>query len=173
MNANRKQSKWEPLAWRHAYDLEQLSANPDIRDWSNIPTSIWKKGAPSFIQRSQLTRSTGKPHSFAIYNEEELVAVMAIYDIRESQGCAELFFWIDARAWKSGVARDYLLDVMSHAFDQLGLNRLATALEERNTLCIQLLESIGFRRRGRRLMKGTDSGEGETVLFLEKVRAVG
>jgi len=151
---------------------EQLSTHQNIRDWSNIPSSLWKKGAPSFIQRSQHTEALGKSHTFAIYDEGELVAVMGVHKTTAEADAGELYFWIEPRVWKSGQARQYISEVLYFAFEHLKLECLATVVEERNTLCIQMLEAVGFRRKGRRrLHEGTS--DGDTILFLEKLRELG
>ncbi len=147
---NTRQTKLEMLEWRHAHDLQRVATDLSDSEWSNIPHVYFVNGTQSLIQRSFHLAANDKAHMLALYVEGDLMGVFNIQKNVDAPELGELLFWIDSTAWKSGVAKEYLKEVIRFSFEDLGLERLGAVCRERNTLCRRNLEKVGFKMCGRR-----------------------
>ena len=164
MNNRPIQSKLEPLKWRHARDLQRVVNDPAMTEWSNMPQVYFSNGAQSLIQRSLHQAQNNGDHLLALYIEADLSGVFSIQRESGRAKIGHLFFWIEPTCWKSGKSIDYLSDVVTFAMQKLKLSQLMTCCYERNTLCTRALESVGFKRIGRRRSDGPGSAGEDTEL---------
>jgi RimJ/RimL family protein N-acetyltransferase len=61
-------------------------------------------------------------------------------------GSAELGFLLRSDCWGQGLASEAAAAVIAHAFETLGLTRLAAAVQSENRAAAQVLEKSGFER---------------------------
>lgn len=146
MNNRRIQPRLEPLEWRHAHDFQRVVNDPAMTEWSNMPHVYFSNGAQSLIQRSLHQARKEGAQILALYIEENLSGVFSIQRDSVTGEIGHLLFWIEPTCWKSGKSIAYLNDVVIFAMQDLGLNQLFTCSNERNTLCILALESVGFEQ---------------------------
>jgi RimJ/RimL family protein N-acetyltransferase len=73
--------------------------------------------------------------------------------LRSSGDDPHLIFGTDARLWGRGYAFQAASAVLRYAFETLGIARVAADVDEPNHASIRVLEKLGMRRTGRRIVE--------------------
>jgi RimJ/RimL family protein N-acetyltransferase len=90
--------------------------------------------------------------SFAIHRkgENEPVGVIGLSNISEANASADLSVIVgEAEARDQGLGTDAIRLILSYAFEDLGLNRVALSVFDFNEAAIHTYENLGFEREGR------------------------
>lgn len=90
--------------------------------------------------------------SFAVHREgkEEPVGVISLTNINEANASADLSIIVGEEEDRDrGVGTAAIRVLLRHAFDELGLNRVALSVFEFNELAIHAYEKLGFKTEGR------------------------
>ncbi len=72
--------------------------------------------------------------------------------LRSSQGEPSLIFGTRPDLWGRGFAHEAGSAVLDYAFETLGLSRVVADVDEPNRASIRVLERLGMRRTGRRIV---------------------
>jgi [ribosomal protein S5]-alanine N-acetyltransferase len=70
-------------------------------------------------------------------------------NLRKKRDCvAEVGYILSRNHWGNGYGREALSAVLSHAFTEMGLRRIAADTDPENTASVKLLKSLGFKLEG-------------------------
>ena len=148
-------------------DIQRAVNSPGMRECSNIPRGYFTNGAQSLIRWGlQQSRAKGG-HMLALYAEEKLAGFFSIQPEDNSSGCARLYFWLEAKCWRSGRAVEYFGNLLQFACTRLKGLELRTSINEGNTLCKRCLEGVGFKRVARVKTHPSGPDGEETELIFE------
>jgi RimJ/RimL family protein N-acetyltransferase len=136
----------EPIAPRHADDVQRLAAHPDVVATTNLPEPYPDDGAEQWIAYVRPRHQAGEEFAFAIRNDEdELVGVTGLVDVDDTE--AELGFWIGKPYWNRGYATAAARRTLRFAFEEIGLQRVFARPLVRNAPSRRVLEKLGFQFR--------------------------
>jgi len=134
----------EPIAARHADDVQRLAAHPEVVATTNLPEPYPDDGTAQWIAYVQPRHGAGEEFAFAIRNENgDLVGITGLVDVTDTT--AELGFWIGKSYWNRGYATAAARQTVEFAFDTVGLRRVVARPLARNTPSRRVLEKLGFR----------------------------
>lgn len=132
----------EPIAPRHADDVQALASHPDVLATTNLPEPYPDDGAITWIEAAQARREEGTEYPFAIVVDGTLVGVSGLIDVTDDDG--ELGFWVGKPYWENGYATAGTRQVLRFAFDDLGLKKVYARPLERNVASRRVLDKLGF-----------------------------
>ena len=136
----------EPVAPRHAEDVQRLASHPEVVATTNLPDPYPEDGARKWIEALLPRQEAGEEYAFAILNEdEEVVGVAGLVDVAEE--AAELGYWIGKPYWNRGYATAANRQVLDFAFGALGLKRVFARPLRHNRPSRRVLEKLGFSFR--------------------------
>jgi len=131
---------------------------PALNTWRNDREVIDGLGAPfKFVGPevdanwfTSYVNSRDRNVRLAIIDEdEEFVGCAYLLDISWVHRAAEFAIMIGAKdRWGRGLGRKAIGAALSHAFDDLQLNRVWLHVNHSNARALHLYESVGFRREG-------------------------
>lgn len=156
----------EPLAVRHA---EALSALVDARLWAGMTVPL--PATPDLMAAYIESALAAPDHvAFAVVGGEDGVVrgSTRFYDLAPAQRRAEIGSTFYGRPWWGGVtnpACKYLL--LRHAFEDLGLQRVALRGDSRNARSLAAMRRLGATEEGvlRAHRIAPDGSTGHTVYF--------
>ena len=85
---------------------------------------------------------------FAVYADGEPAGLVSVEDVDTAWGVGELGYWIVPERQGQGYGREAASLAVSHAFDNLRLDRVTAPVLADNDLSRRLLEGLGFRQEG-------------------------
>lgn len=136
----------EPIALRHAGDVQRLASHPEVVATTNLPDPYPEDGARAWIEALLPRQEAGEEYAFAILQgNEELVGTVGLVEVKGQE--AELGYWIGKPYWNQGHATAAARQVLDVAFDELGLERVFARPLERNWPSRRVLEKLGFTFR--------------------------
>ena len=129
-------------------DLAKLANNKKIFDHVRdlFPQPYSEKDAKEFIG---LCLRENPPTTFAIEYRQKLAGVISLTvqnDVYRKS--AELGYWIGELFWNKGIATNAVNQIVSYAFNDLGLIRVYAGVFEYNKASSKVLEKCGFEREG-------------------------
>lgn len=139
--------------------LSKLADNKKV--WDNlrdyIPHPYTRHDAKVFIE---MILSNTPITTFAICYEEVFVGVMG-YNLQTDiySHSAEIGYWLGEEYWGKGIASKAILKVIDHAFNELDLRRLYTAVFDYNPASMRVLEKAGFQVEGRAIKSIIKNGK--------------
>ncbi|WP_224270536.1 GNAT family N-acetyltransferase [Haloprofundus salinisoli] len=80
--------------------------------------------------------------------DDRAVGLCFFYDLDETNGNAELGYWITPEAQDRGYATDAARTLARYAFDERRLDKLTARVREPNAASVRVLEKLGFREEG-------------------------
>ncbi|QCJ46891.1 GNAT family N-acetyltransferase [Haloprofundus sp. MHR1] len=86
--------------------------------------------------------------TFLICADDRAVGLCFFYDLDETNGSAEVGYWITPEAQGNGYATDAARTLARYAFDERRLVKLTARVREPNEASIRVLEKLGFREEG-------------------------
>lgn len=114
---------------------------------TNLPEPYPDDGAITWIEAVQEQREDGTEYPFAILNEDDtLVGVTGLRDVTDDR--AEVGFWIGKSYWNQGYAMAGTRQLLTFAFDELGLSEVFARPLKRNAPSRRVLEKLGFTAVG-------------------------
>ena len=145
--------------------------------WRNAPSVM-----AHFIYRTPLTRKahlnwlhnrveTGEVAQFVIYDGETAVGSVYLRDIdRNNQKCEYGIFIGDEDCRGKGIGTAAAKLALTHAFEELGLNRVYLRVFADNLGAIKSYEKAGFRYEGTFRQDVMIDGVGEDIVFMAILR---
>ena len=145
--------------------------------WRNAPSVM-----AHFIYRTPLTRKahlnwlhnrveTGEVAQFVIYDGETAVGSVYLRDIdRSNQKCEYGIFIGDEDCRGKGIGTAAAKLALTHAFEELGLNRVYLRVFADNLGAIKSYEKAGFRYEGTFRQDVMIDGVGEDIVFMAILR---
>lgn len=141
----------EPLDMRHADELLAAAAYDEIWTYLDEPTPRSPAMIRALIDDAQEEQAGGRRLAFAIIATASGSAVgsTSYIDIRPHDRGLEIgWLWTTPSVWGAGInfEANYLL--LRHAFDELGVIRVALKTDRRNVRSQRMIESLGAVREG-------------------------
>ena len=86
----------------------------------------------------------------ALKDSDRLIGCVGIdgRNIGDSQGAAELGYWLGEPFWGKGYAREAVAAIMKYGFDALGLETIHALCEPLDTASQKVLLACGLKRAG-------------------------
>ncbi|WP_406733412.1 GNAT family N-acetyltransferase [Streptomyces sp. NBC_01794] len=137
-----------PLSVDHAEALFPSASDPEVWRWMPRPRP------ESLIQmRAMLSRMLADParRCFAVRRLADGVVIgsTSLYELDQDQGRAEIgATWFDRSCWGGPYNAESKLLLFSHAFDDLGLTRIALRTDNLNERSQQALTRLGLIYEG-------------------------
>lgn len=135
----------EPVDPAHAPEVQRLAvSHPDIVGMTRMPDPYPEDGAATWIEQVRPLHERGEMFAFAIVRGDgQLVGMIGLMGPGESG--AEMGYWIGAPYWNRGYATEAVRQMVSLAFDEIGVERVYATPLERNVASCRVLEKNGFR----------------------------
>ena len=115
------------------------------RPWISPPTTA--EGYAAYLE--SLTASNKEGFLVCVSESDKIVGLVNLNEItRGALQSAYLGYWIGARYANQGYMSQGLSQVISHAFETLGLHRLEANIQPCNASSIQLVKRLGFTKEG-------------------------
>lgn len=135
--------KIEPIARRHADNVQRLASHPDVVATTNLPDPYPPDGAEQWIDNLLPRQEEGDEYAFGILNRDgEFVGVIGLANVGTE--AAELGFWIGKPYWNRGYATAAARKALRFAFEQLELERVFARPLRRNAPSHRVLEKLDF-----------------------------
>jgi RimJ/RimL family protein N-acetyltransferase len=139
----------EPLAEAHFPGLR--AAADDDRIWADTITAARGTGFDTWFADALAQRASGRRYPFAVRTlaDDALVGSSSYLDYEPRHRRVEIgSTWYAPAAWGTRVNPECKLLLLSHAFDTLGLNRVALCTDARNVHSQAAIERLGAVREG-------------------------
>jgi len=95
------------------------------------------------------TVSSGDGHWFVAAVDEETVGAVTFPTVDESDGVADLAYWVLPEHQGKGYGREAISLLLSYGFEELRLHRVRADCLATNDVSRGVLESLGFTQEGR------------------------
>jgi ribosomal-protein-serine acetyltransferase len=102
----------------------------------------------AFIKQEIAAHAAGKSLPAGIWQNGQLVGVVLLHDLHVQNKTAGLDFALDARFRARGIMTKSCRAIISHAFSQLGLNRVEIQADVANAPSCTLAQRLGFVKEG-------------------------
>ncbi|HJS74521.1 MAG TPA: GNAT family N-acetyltransferase [Vicinamibacteria bacterium] len=134
--------------------LFELWTHPSVRRFLFDDREISRGEAKTFLERSETSfDETG--YGLWLFFEKATGTIGGFAGLlRSAEGEPSLIFGTDPRLWGRGYAFQGATAVLAYAFETLGLVRVAADVDEPNEASVRVLEKLGMRRTGRRIVEG-------------------
>jgi len=152
----------EPIAPRHAHDVQELASHPEVLATTNLPEPYPEDGAITWIEAAQERRADGEEFSFAIMVDGSLVGVSGLVEVAGDKG--EIGFWVGKPYWGNGYATAGTRQVLRFAFEDLDLAEVFARPSERNVASRRVLDKLGFTPVGVEVHEHPKWGEDDPVV---------
>jgi RimJ/RimL family protein N-acetyltransferase len=115
---------------------------------------ISREEALGFLERSE-TEFRESGYGIWLFYEKSSGSLAGFCGLlRSPEGAPSLVFGTDPDDWGRGYAPQAASAVLAHALETLGLARVAADVDEPNQASVRVLEKLGMRRTGRRVVNG-------------------
>src|SRR3954449_6992290 len=133
-------------------DIDALVAvcqDPEISRWTRVPSPYTRADAEGWIAAAELDRQAGRGIDWlAVDEQDEVVASIAVQDIRADEGVGEIGYWVAAPARGRGVATRAVRLAADWALRELGLQSLELMTHENNLASQGVARAAGFTETG-------------------------
>ena len=148
LTTNRLQLR--PLQTADASALFAIFSDPQVMQYWNTPP--WSSAAvvQDFIRAEQEAMHDGQRLTLAIVDREsaELIGKCLLFNYQPESRRAEIGFGIASSAWGKGYVQEAAGELLRHAFETLGLNRVEAEIDPTNSASGRALERLGFSLEG-------------------------
>jgi RimJ/RimL family protein N-acetyltransferase len=141
----------EPLGLGHADDLFHAGREEEIWRYLPVPPARNVEETRDWIRKAAAAEEQGHEIPFAIVLREggRAVGSTRYMDIqRDHRGLEIGWTWLGPPWQRSGVNRECKRLLMSHAFDELGAERVCFKTDSRNVVSQRAIESLGAQWEG-------------------------
>jgi RimJ/RimL family protein N-acetyltransferase len=147
--------------------LVALCQDPEIPRWTRVPAPYTRADAEGWIAASELDLQAGHAIDWLVVDErDEVVASVAVQDIRPADGVGEIGYWVAAPARGRGFATRAVRLARDWAVGELGLSTLEIMVHEDNTPSQGVARAAGFAETGEKRVPPRDGlPEGRYVVF--------
>jgi RimJ/RimL family protein N-acetyltransferase len=134
-------------------DVEALVAlcqDPQISRWTRVPSPYTRADAEGWIAAAELDRQAGRGIDWLVVDEHgEVLASIAVQDIRPDEGVGEIGYWVAAPARGRRVATRAVRLATEFALRELGLETLELITHEDNVASQGVARAAGFTESGK------------------------
>ena len=137
------------LRMRDEVSLQRYANDPAVAYFlSRMPSPHTPKDARQWIRKTtSMARSdSGYYLGIARAENDEIIGVIGLRNLKPSDKKAELTYWLGRRFWKKGLMSEAVPLMLRFAFRELKFNRVHALVHERNIGSIKVLEKAGFTR---------------------------
>ncbi|MDF3934745.1 GNAT family N-acetyltransferase [Pseudomonas citronellolis] len=144
-----------------------MSDRQVMRYWSTPPWNSRQQAVES-IQRDMAGYDEGSCLTLALTRRDDatFLGTCTLFAFAEASRRAELGYCLGRSAQGQGFMNEALRSLLTHAFDELRLNRLEADIDPRNLPSAATLERLGFQREGLLRQRWIVAGEvSDTALY--------
>ncbi|MFI7333434.1 GNAT family N-acetyltransferase [Micromonospora aurantiaca (nom. illeg.)] len=141
----------EPLGPQHAADLLAAAAHDEIWTHLDEPTPRTSEAINALISDALRDQERGQRLPFAVVDlhSGKAIGSTSYIDIRPNDRTLEIgWTWLTPSSWGTGANTEAKLLLMQHAFEVLGVGRVAIKTDLRNTRSQRAIERLGAHREG-------------------------
>lgn len=141
----------EPLSAEHASGLLDAADAEDVFAWLPYPRPADLEGARTWIADALADRDADRRLPFAVLDagDRSVVGSTSYWDFDAHNAHVEIgSTWLSRTAWGTGRNAETKLLMMSHAFEALGLERVAFRTDMRNERSQCAIERLGAVKEG-------------------------
>lgn len=139
-----------PFTLADAPTVQALAGQREIAEHTaNIPHPYEDGMAEAWIGAHQGAYERREAATFAITRKEDAELVGAVgLGINKSQRLAELGYWVGLPYWNQGYCTEAARQVLTFAFEELGLNRVQARHVTSNPASGRVMQKIGMQPEG-------------------------
>ena len=141
----------EPLSVEHAVGLLAAADAEEVFAWLPYARPADLDQARSWIEGALADRRTYRRFPFAVLDAEDdsVIGSTSYWDFDAHNAHVEIgSTWLNRASWGTGRNADGKLLLMTHAFESLGLERVAFRTDILNQRSQRAIERLGARREG-------------------------
>ena len=125
--------------------LVAICQDPEISRWTRVPSPYTREDAEGWIAASELDRQVERAIDWLVEDAEgEVVASIAVQDIRADEGIGEIGYWVAAAARGRGIATRAVRLATEWALRDLGLETLELMTHQDNVASQGVARAAGF-----------------------------
>jgi len=129
--------------------LVAICQDPEIPRWTRVPSPYTREDALGWIAGVELDVTAGTAMNWlAVDERDEILASVAVQDIRRAEGAGEIGYWVAAHARGRGVATRAVRLATAWALGELGLKTLEIRTHEDNLASQGVARSAGYVETG-------------------------
>jgi RimJ/RimL family protein N-acetyltransferase len=129
--------------------LVAICQDPEIARWTRVPSPYTRADAEGWIAAAELDRQVDRAIDWLAVDEHgEVVASVAVQDIRRDEGVGEIGYWVAAPARGRGIATRAVRLASDWALNELGLQTLELMAHEDNVASQGVARAAGFTETG-------------------------
>jgi RimJ/RimL family protein N-acetyltransferase len=137
--------------------LVAICQDPEIPRWTRVPRPYTRADAEGWLAASELDLRAGRAIDWlAVDEHDEVVASVAVQDIRPEAGVGEIGYWVAASARGRGLATRAVRLAAGWAATELGLRTLEIVVHEDNAASQGVARAAGFTPEGERAVPPRD-----------------
>lgn len=139
-----------PLVTEDACALFAIFSDPQVMQYWNTPPWSCEAVAVDFIRAERQAMQAGQRLTLAIVDKDSgrLLGKCLLFNYQHDSRRAEIGFGIASFAWGKGYVQEAAGELLRHAFETLGLNRVEAEIDPLNTASGRALERLGFSQEG-------------------------
>ena len=141
----------EPLGVEHAAGLLAAAEAEEVFAWLPYPRPANMEQARAWIEGALVDRDADRRFPFAVLDAEDrsVLGSTSYWDFDAHNAHVEIgSTWLSRAAWGKGRNAETKLMMMSHAFETLGLERVAFRTDIRNERSQRAIERLGAVKEG-------------------------
>ena len=129
--------------------LVAICQDPSIPRWTRVPQPYTRADAEGWVAGVELEVAAGTAMNWlAVDEDDNVVASVAVQDIREDEGTGEIGYWVAAHARGRGIATRAVRLATDWALGELGLKTLEIMTHEDNTASQGVARAAGYVETG-------------------------
>lgn len=101
-----------------------------------------------FINNCQLQTTQLKGITFLLFQQDEIIGSIALYDWMHDVKCIHIGYWIAAKHSGKGIGTAMAQRLLSYAFADLEMNKVQLYFIPENTASERLADKLGFKIEG-------------------------
>lgn len=137
---------------------------------ARVPFPYRQGAAESWIASTQEQAERGEGYHLAITEGDALIGCVGLTPSRANPGEAELGYWIGARFWGRGFAREAARALLDWGFSTLGLDRVVASALTDNAASQAVLRALGFAQTGQGVQDFMSRNRAMPVVLFEMAK---
>jgi RimJ/RimL family protein N-acetyltransferase len=141
----------EPLTAEHAAGLLAAADAEEVFTWLPYPRPADLRAARTWIADALAVRNADRRLPFAVLNasDRDVIGSTSYWDFDAHNAHVEIgSTWLSQASWGTGCNAEAKLLLMTHAFETLGLERVAFRTDVRNERSQRAIERLGAVKEG-------------------------
>lgn len=134
-----------PTGPEHAPAIQRLAAHPEVAATTLVPHPYPGDGAVRFVEDVVLPgRAEDRLYAFVMIEGDEVVGHISVKSVDRDKAQGEVGYWVGRPFWGRGFATEAVRQIVTFAFEDLGLRRLYAHVLAHNPASGRVLERAGF-----------------------------